>query len=92
MMLLAVISLAGPGAFERVFSAAEHLTQVHAINVRLALMLMVVYALYLYFMLGTHRDEFAGESEGGHGHGRDRPGACRGRWARWSGRRCWPHG
>ncbi len=69
MMLLAVISLAGPGAFERVFSAAEHVTQVHAINVRLALMLMVVYALYLYFMLGTHRDEFASESEGGHGHG-----------------------
>jgi Ca2+:H+ antiporter len=69
MMLLAVITLAGPGAFARVFSTAEHLTQVHAINVRLALMLMVVYALYLYFMLGTHRDEFAGESEGGHGHG-----------------------
>ncbi len=69
MMLLAVITLAGPGAFERVFSTAEHLTQVHALNVRLALMLMAVYALYLYFMLGTHRDEFAGESEGGHGHG-----------------------
>ncbi|HEU4524427.1 MAG TPA: calcium/proton exchanger [Gemmatimonadales bacterium] len=68
MMLLAVISLAGPGAFERVFSAAEHLPQVHAINVRLALMLMAVYALYLYFMLGTHRDEFSGESEDGHGH------------------------
>ena len=45
MMLLAVISLAGPGAFERVFTAAEHLPQVHAINVRLAVMLMVVYAL-----------------------------------------------
>jgi Ca2+:H+ antiporter len=69
MMLLAVITLAGPGAFERVFSTAEHLTQVHALNVRLALMLMAVYALYLYFMLGTHRDEFAGESEGGHGQG-----------------------
>ena len=69
MMLLAVITLAGPGAFERVFSAAEHVTQVHAINVRLAIMLMVVYALYLYFMLGTHREEFAGEAEGGHGHG-----------------------
>jgi Ca2+:H+ antiporter len=68
MMLLAVISLAGPGAFERVFSAAEHVSQVHAINVRLAVMLMAVYALYLYFMLGTHREEFAGEAEGGHGH------------------------
>jgi Ca2+:H+ antiporter len=31
-------------------------------------MLMVVYALYLYFMLGTHRDEFAGEAKDGHGH------------------------
>ena len=71
VVLLAVISLAGPGAFERVFSTAEHLTQVHALNVRLALMLMAVYALYLYFMLGTHRDEFAGESEGGQGHGEE---------------------
>ncbi|HKU61339.1 MAG TPA: calcium/proton exchanger [Gemmatimonadales bacterium] len=69
MMLLAVISLAGPGAFERVFAAAEHLPQVHALNVRLALMLMVVYALYLYFMLGTHAEDFAGEAEEGHGHG-----------------------
>ena len=69
MMLLAVISLAGPGAFERVFTAAEHLPQVHALNVRLALMLMAVYALYLYFMLGTHAEEFAGEAEAGHGHG-----------------------
>jgi Ca2+:H+ antiporter len=68
MMLLAVISLAGPGAFERVFSATEHVSQVHALNVRLAVMLMVVYALYLYFMLGTHRDEFAGEAKDGHGH------------------------
>jgi Ca2+:H+ antiporter len=69
MMLLAVISLAGPGAFERVFTAAEHLPQIHALNVRLALMLMAVYALYLYFMLGTHAEEFAGEAEAGHGHG-----------------------
>ena len=43
MMLLAVISLAAPGAFERVFTAAEHLPQVHALNVRLAVMLLVVY-------------------------------------------------
>ena len=53
MMLLAVISLAGPGAFERVFSTSEHLPQVHAMNARLAVMLILVYALYLVFMLGT---------------------------------------
>jgi Ca2+:H+ antiporter len=69
MMLLAVIMLAGPGAFERVFSAAEHVPQVRAINARLALMLVFVYALYLLFMLRTHRDEFASESEADHGHG-----------------------
>jgi Ca2+:H+ antiporter len=68
MMLLAVISLAGPGAFERVFSAAEHFTAVHAINARLAVLLIAVYALYLFFMLGTHREEFAGEGDTGHGH------------------------
>ena len=51
------------------FSAAEHVPQVHAINVRLALMLMAVYALYLYFMLGTHRDEFAGEPRAATAHG-----------------------
>jgi Ca2+:H+ antiporter len=69
MMLLAVISLAGPGAFERVFSGAEHLPQVHAINFRLALLLVSVYALYLLFMLGTHREEFASETDVGHGPG-----------------------
>jgi len=68
MMLLSVISLAAPGAFERVFSSAEHLPHVHAINARLAVLLIAVYALYLYFMLGTHSDEFAGEAEGGHEH------------------------
>jgi Ca2+:H+ antiporter len=68
MMLLAVISLAAPGAFERVFSGAEHLSNVHAINARLAVLLIAVYALYLFFMLGTHREEFAGEAETGHDH------------------------
>jgi len=68
MMLLAVITLAGPGSFERVFSGAEHLSSVHAINARLAVLLMSVYALYLFFMLGTHREEFAGEAGTGHGH------------------------
>jgi Ca2+:H+ antiporter len=68
MMLLAVISLAAPGAFERVFSGAEHLPKVHAINVRLAVLLVSVYALYLFFMLGTHREQFAGEADAGHDH------------------------
>ena len=70
MMLLAVICLAGPGAFERVFSAADYSAQVRSINAWLALLLLLVYGLYLYFMLGTHRAEFT-TSEGGHGHGEE---------------------
>jgi Ca2+:H+ antiporter len=69
MMLLSVISLAGPGAFERVFAGTEHLPKVHAINVRAAVLLVSVYVLYLFFMLGTHREKFASEGEAGHGHG-----------------------
>src|SRR5262245_28846333 len=68
MMLLAVITLAGPGSFERVFSGAEHLSSVHAINARLAVLLIAVYALYLFFMLGTHREEFASEAHTDNDH------------------------
>jgi len=70
MMLLAVISLAGPAAFERAFSAAEFTPHVRAINARLAFLLLAVYALYLVFMLWTHREKFASE-EGGHGSGHE---------------------
>jgi Ca2+:H+ antiporter len=64
MMLLAVISLAGPAAYQRAFATEEFLPQVQAVNLRLALLLLAVYVLYLVFMLGTHRAQFA---SGGHG-------------------------
>lgn len=92
MMLLAVISLAGPGAFERVFAAAEHLPQVHALNVRLALMLMVVYALYLYFMLGTHAEDFAARRRRATATATGPRGAWAAHLAPWWGPRCWQPG
>jgi Ca2+:H+ antiporter len=64
MMLLAVISLAAPAAYGRAFSGEEFGAQVSAVNLRLALLLLAVYVLYLVFMLGTHRTQFA---SGGHG-------------------------
>ena len=67
MMLLALISLAAPASFERAFSGAEFIPQVREINVRLAVLLLALYVLYLVFMLWTNREEFA--SEGGHGDG-----------------------
>ena len=63
MMLLAVISLAGPAAFERAFSASEHIPQVRSLNAWLAVLLLAIYVLYLVFMLRTHRDDFAAQAD-----------------------------
>jgi Ca2+:H+ antiporter len=65
MMLLAVISLIVPSAFERLFSAPEYMPEVRALNVALALLLLAVYGLYLWFMLRTHPHLF--KSAGGNG-------------------------
>ena len=67
MMLLAVICLAGPAAFERVFSAADYSNQVRSINAGLSLLFLAVYGLYLFFMLGTNREEFVTSEGEGHG-------------------------
>lgn len=58
MMLLAVITLIVPGAFEGYFSEAEFTGQVLSLNTALAVLLLVTYGLYLVFMLGTHSHVF----------------------------------
>ena len=65
MMLIAVISLAVPSAFSRFFSSAETIRQESLLNVGLAVVLLIAYALYLVFMLKTHPGAFA--ANGGHG-------------------------
>jgi Ca2+:H+ antiporter len=70
MMLLAVISLVAPSAFERSFSADEFLPQVRSLNTSLALFLLVAYGLYLFFQLHTHAQLFrsvGGDDASGHG-------------------------
>jgi len=62
MMLIAVISLAVPSAFSRFFSSAETLHQESLLNVGLAVVLLIAYALYLVFMLKTHPGAFAAQS------------------------------
>jgi Ca2+:H+ antiporter len=64
MMLIAVMSLAVPSAFSRFFSSEEMIRQVSLLNVGLAVVLLIAYALYLVFMLKTHPGAFA--AEGGH--------------------------
>jgi Ca2+:H+ antiporter len=64
MMLIAVISLAVPSAFSRFFAPEETIRQEMLLNVGLAVVLLIAYALYLVFMLKTHPGAFA--SQGGH--------------------------
>jgi Ca2+:H+ antiporter len=59
MMLIAVISLAVPSAFSRFFSSGEMIRQESLLNIGLAVVLLVAYALYLVFMLKTHPGAFA---------------------------------
>ncbi|HWC74273.1 MAG TPA: calcium/proton exchanger, partial [Gemmatimonadales bacterium] len=65
MMLLAVITLIVPGAFESYFSDAQFTPHVLSLNTALAILLLVTYGLYLLFMLKTHSQLF--KSEGGKG-------------------------
>ena len=75
MMFLAVVSLTVPSAFSRFFSPDATIRAEQLLNIELAVILLVAYALYLVFMIGTHARAFA--AEGGH-H------AHAGEGARWS--------
>jgi len=61
MMLIAVVSLAVPSAFSRYFAPEETIRQETLLNLGLAVVLLIAYALYLVFMLKTHPGSFAAE-------------------------------
>jgi len=69
MRLVAAFSLMVPSAFSRFFAPGETIREEALLNVGLAVVLLLAYALYLVFMLKTHPDEFAGEGGGHGGHG-----------------------
>jgi Ca2+:H+ antiporter len=68
MMLVAVISLIVPSAFNRFFVTEETVRAEALLNIGLAVVLLAAYVLYLVFMLKTHPDEFAGEAGGEEAH------------------------
>ena len=68
MMLLAVICLIVPSAFEQYFAAQEYIPQVRSLNTRVALMLLATYGLYLLFQLRTHPHLFRSAGSGGAHH------------------------
>src|SRR4051812_27719016 len=68
MMLLASMSLVIPSSFSRYFAPDSYIREEHLLNVGIAGLLLVAYALYLWFSLGTHAGEFASAETGDAGH------------------------
>lgn len=64
MMFLAAVSMAVPSAFSRFFAPSGAIREEHLLNVGIAGLLLLAYALYLFFSLKTHPGAFASvESE-----------------------------
>ena len=66
MMMIAVISLTIPSAFHILTAAKGASENENILNLNLAVVLLIGYVLYLFFMIRTHPDFF--RSEGGAGH------------------------
>jgi Ca2+:H+ antiporter len=59
MMFLAAVSLAVPSAFSRYFAPQGTIRQEQLLNIGIAGLLLLAYALYLIFTLKTHPGQFA---------------------------------
>ncbi|HEX3183806.1 MAG TPA: calcium/proton exchanger [Pyrinomonadaceae bacterium] len=59
MMFLAAVSMTVPSAFSRVFGPNEVIRQEQYLNIGIAIMLLIAYALYILFSLRTHTASFA---------------------------------
>lgn len=66
MMMIAVISLTIPSGFHIFTAERPAIEQENLLNLYLAIVLLIGYVLYLFFMIKTHSDFF--KTEGGHGH------------------------
>lgn len=58
MMFMAVISLAVPSSFNNLFGTEDVLRQQNMLNIGLAIVLLIGYGLYLFFMIKTHPEFF----------------------------------
>jgi Ca2+:H+ antiporter len=64
MMFLAAVSMTVPSAFSRVFGPNEVIHQERMLNVGIAVLLLIAYALYILFSLRTHTASFASVDAG----------------------------
>ena len=67
MMMIAVISLTIPSSFHVLAVERSAIGNENLLNINLAIVLLIGYVLYLFFMIKTHHDFFKSEG-GGHGH------------------------
>jgi len=65
MMFIAVISMALPSIYSSTFSPSAATIEEESINLGLAVLLLVLYALYLVFMIRTHPEMFASAAKAG---------------------------
>lgn len=68
MMMIAVISLTIPSGFHILAAEKTSIANENILNINLAVVLLIGYVLYLFFMIKTHADFFKSEG-GGHGGG-----------------------
>ena len=68
MMFLAAVSMTVPSAFSRVFGPNEVIRQEQLLNIGIAILLLVAYALYILFSLRTHTASFASVDTGHEAH------------------------
>jgi Ca2+:H+ antiporter len=66
MMLIAVISLSIPSGFHLLTADKVGVETENVLNIKLAVILLAGYVLYLFFMIKTHPDFFTSEGSGGH--------------------------
>ena len=68
MMFLAAVSMMVPSAFSRVFGANQVIRQEQLLNIGIAILLLIAYALYILFSLRTHTASFASVNAGQEEH------------------------
>jgi Ca2+:H+ antiporter len=72
MMFIATISMALPSIYQRVFASSGPSPEQESINLGLAVLLIMLYGLYLVFMVRTHPEVFA-STGGAHGDEHEAP-------------------
>lgn len=73
MMFIAVISMMVPSSFDRMIGETGAVTDVYLLNIGIAIVLLVTYFLYLFFMIKTHPEFFQSSGTNSQGEEHENP-------------------